>query len=121
MAVAAFPAAAADCAAGTTVHQVRWNDTLEQISRTYGVDIVTLRDLNGISNINLIFWGTTLCIGTPEVAPPAVPPAIEYQVRYGDTLSQIAYAFGQSVSAIASANGIANVNYILTGETLIVP
>ena len=41
-----------------------------------------------------------------------------YTVRYGDTLSGIAYANGTSVSALQSLNGISNPNWIYVGQTL---
>jgi LysM repeat protein len=42
-------------------------------------------------------------------------------VRYGETLSGIARAYGTSVWAIASANGISNPNYIRAGMCLTIP
>jgi LysM repeat protein len=39
----------------------------------------------------------------------------------GETLSGIAYRYGTSVWAIASANGIANPSYIWVGQRLVIP
>ncbi len=44
-----------------------------------------------------------------------------YKIRWGDTLSSLAKRFGTSVKAIASANGIANVNRIFAGRSLKLP
>ena len=44
-----------------------------------------------------------------------------YTVRKGDTLAGIARAQRSTVSAIAAANGIANPNYIRTGQVLTIP
>ncbi len=41
-----------------------------------------------------------------------------YIIRPGDTLSSIAARYGTTVSALASANGIKNVNVIITGTSL---
>lgn len=42
-------------------------------------------------------------------------------VRYGETLSGIASAYGTSVWAICNANGLANPNYIRAGMCLTIP
>jgi LysM repeat protein len=44
-----------------------------------------------------------------------------YIVRPGDTLGSIAARYGVSASAIARANGIANVNRIYIGQNLVIP
>jgi cell wall-associated NlpC family hydrolase len=44
-----------------------------------------------------------------------------YNVRSGDTLSQLSQRFGTSVGALARANNIQNPNVIQTGEALKVP
>lgn len=44
-----------------------------------------------------------------------------YVVRYGDTLYRISLRFGVSVSALAQANNIANINLIYAGQTLRIP
>jgi LysM repeat protein len=43
-----------------------------------------------------------------------------YKIKYGDTLSKIAQAYGTSVNYLASLNGIANPNYIIAGTTICV-
>ncbi|NDJ60616.1 MAG: LysM peptidoglycan-binding domain-containing protein [Chloroflexi bacterium] len=44
-----------------------------------------------------------------------------YTVRPGDTLYDIALTFGVSVSDLANANGITNINVIFPGDTLTIP
>lgn len=44
-----------------------------------------------------------------------------YTVRKGDTLGAIAARYGTTVSKIAAANGIKNVNLIRVGQTLTIP
>lgn len=44
-----------------------------------------------------------------------------YTVQPGDTLSLIAYRYGVTVSAIAGANGLDNINFIRTGQVLRIP
>ncbi len=45
----------------------------------------------------------------------------QYQVKEGDTLSQVAERLGVSVRALADANGITDPNFILSGQMLAVP
>ncbi len=62
-------------------------------------------------------------------APGTPPPLIDvdtsdwprYQVQRGDTLAEIAQEFGVTVSAIAEANGITNIDVIEVGAILLIP
>jgi LysM repeat protein len=55
--------------------------------------------------------------------PPGPPPggACSYHVRRGDTLANIAWRYGTSVSALARLNGLRNPNLIYAGQWLRVP
>ncbi|MFQ5593114.1 MAG: LysM peptidoglycan-binding domain-containing protein [Anaerolineae bacterium] len=70
------------------------------------------------------------CITAMPVEPPPPPPyhppvdpgkQCVHVVRYGETLYSIAHQNGTTVSAIAMANGIYNVNYIWPGMKLVIP
>lgn len=50
-----------------------------------------------------------------------VGKVVKYTVQAGDTLGEIARAFGISVSAIAQANDIVNPDLIYTGQVLVIP
>ncbi|MGH9222867.1 MAG: LysM peptidoglycan-binding domain-containing protein [Acidimicrobiales bacterium] len=47
--------------------------------------------------------------------------ADQYLVQDGDTLSDVAHRLGVSVQSLASANGINDPNFIMTGQLLVVP
>jgi LysM repeat protein len=72
---------------------------------------------------------SALAAPPPPASPPApaAPPApapgnpVYYVVQRGDTLTRIALAYGTTVWAIAQANGIWNVDYIRTGQVLLIP
>lgn len=44
-----------------------------------------------------------------------------YRVQRGDTLGEIATRFGVSVSDLAQANGISNIDVIEVGQVLVIP
>ncbi|MEY8748270.1 LysM domain-containing protein [Bacillales bacterium AN1005] len=48
-------------------------------------------------------------------------PAKSYTIAAGDTLSAISQRYGVSVSALAEANNIQNINQIYAGQKLIIP
>jgi len=56
-----------------------------------------------------------------EAAGPPQPTGFYYTVRWGDTLSSIAYRFGTTTWAIAQANGLYNPDYIYAGQVLLIP
>ncbi len=124
-------------------YRVTWGDTLTNIANRFGTSISTILQANPqISNPNLIFVGQELEIPTgdtttstptppPVNTPTPVPPGTTptppptgsqtYIVRSGDTLSAIARRFNTTVSAIAQASGINNINYIYVGQALTIP
>ncbi len=55
---------------------------------------------------------------TPSPAPEPAKNYIEYTVVRGDTLSAIAARYGTTYQKIATDNGIANPNLIITGQKL---
>ncbi len=54
----------------------------------------------------------------PAPSPVAPTKASTYTVRPGESLSSIAKRFGTTVNALATVNGIRNVNIIRTGQVL---
>jgi len=101
---------------------VQCGDTLYSIARRFGVSVWQLASLNNIYNVNLIYIGQVLIIPAAGPQPPGPNPVPnQYVVQYGDTLYSIARRFGLSVWQLASANNIANPNYIYAGQVLLIP
>jgi LysM repeat protein len=117
-AVIAAPQAAYTCVA---YHTVKFGDTLNSISRLYGVSVQALMAANNIYNPNLIFAGQTLCIPGSASVPPPPPCGTYYTVQWGDTLSSIAARYHTTVQAIMYANNIVNPNFIYAGMILYIP
>lgn len=94
-----------------STYTVRSGDTLSAIASRYGTTVSKLQSLNGISNANFIRVGQKLKV-SGSVA------ATYYTVKYGDTVSSIAYRYGTSTNNIVRLNGLANANYIYVNQRL---
>jgi putative chitinase len=101
------------------IYVVRYGDTLSGIAYRYGVSVNSLVQANGIANRHRIYAGQRLTI--PHGAPSYPHRGTYYRVRYGDTLSGIAWRFGVSAWSIAAANNLANLNVIYAGQRLYIP
>lgn len=109
-----------------TTHVVQPGENLYRISLRYNVSMAAIAQANGITNYNLIYAGSQLLIptgGTTPVPTPTPPPGGQtiYVVAPGDYLASIARRFNTTVTAIAQANSIANINIIYVGQRLVIP
>lgn len=96
------------------VHVVTYGDTLWLISRTYGVPIANIKELNGLTS-DLLMPGLALYI------PDHTLPERYYTIKASDTLWQIAQQFNTSIQAIFQANpGIVAQNLSI-GRVLRIP
>lgn len=96
-------------------YEVEPGDTLSSISSETGVPVSTLVRANGVANPNMIIAGDDLQV------PNSALPTKTHEVRIGETLSSIAGAYGVSIEALAKANDIVDVNFIVSGERLEIP
>jgi LysM repeat protein len=71
-----------------------------------------------MKSIFLILLLALTCVLSARLKDGCVP---EYTVVAGDTLSALATKFGVSVDAIAKANNIQDINFIMTGQKLKIP
>ena len=102
----------------TGTYVVKSGDTLGAIAARYGTTWQTLQSLNGLSNPNYLYIGQTLKV-TGQIKGNNTPTTQSiYYVRYGDTLSGIAYKYGVNVYTLARNNGISNINWIYPGQRL---
>lgn len=114
---------------------VQAGDTLTSIARRTGISIAQLVGANGISDPDRIYIGQELRLparATRASQPPSAPatrpapaaPAtsqVVHVVQPGESIWSIAVHYGSSVAAIASANGIADPSFIVSGQRLTVP
>ncbi len=105
----------------TINYTVQSGNTLSQIALMYGTTVQELAQINNISNPNLIFPGEVLRIPTNSTVAGQETRdlgSITYTVQRGNTLSQIAQAYGVSVQQIVQTNNIQNPNLIFPGQKL---
>ena len=99
---------------------VQPGDTLVGIAARYGVTTAQLATANGLTWSSWVYVGQRLVIPGVSLIPTD-PGGTSYVVQPGDTLHSIALRFGTTISALMSANGLANANFIYVGQNLILP
>jgi LysM repeat protein len=127
--VSAFAAPAYPMPGPAGYYVVRPGDTLFSIAMRYNTNVWVLARANGILNPSVIFGGQVLVIPAAGPMPgplpgPIVrpfPSQVVHVVRWGENLYGIAAMYGVNAWSIARANGLANPNYIFTGERLLIP
>lgn len=92
-------------------YTVKSGDTLSEIAAAWGVSVDDLASYNGIKNPNVINVGQV-------IKKPGSASSDTYTVKKGDTLSEIAAAYGTTVDALVSLNGISNPDVINVGQVL---
>jgi LysM repeat protein len=101
-------------------HTVTGGDTLSLIAQIYEKSVAEIAGHNGILNPDLIFPGQEIEI-PGENGSTGGGGAGTYVVQPGDTLSGIAARRDVTTSALQSANGISDADYIYAGQVLTVP
>jgi len=124
------PAVADDDTPNSITYTIQSGDSLELIAAKFGTTVKILIEANpGIEEG--YEPGDKITIPTFQPTYPSSSSGTSwgssgdwqgvYVVRWGDTLSGIAWRFGVSTWALAKANGIGNPNYIYAGQRLVVP
>ena len=92
-------------------------DTLYDIARRFGTDVITLARYNGIADPDHIQVGQIIRI-PDEIMPDRVKIHI---IRNGDTLYSLAKKYNTTVGKLASLNGIQDPDVIEAGAVLRLP
>ncbi len=106
-----------------TEYKIRNGDNLSDIAKEHGVTLRSITALNAIGNANRIRVGQVIKIpvASETNAPPPAPTYIEYKVRSGDSLSDIAKKYGVSLNTLTSLNSIHRANRIKIGQIIKIP
>jgi LysM repeat protein len=124
-------------------YTVRPGDTLNAISRRFGVAVWSIQTANSIANPNVLAVGQVLRIPLTPAPGPDRPTTVEplanpggtvpttttapprndrlYTVVGGDTLYSVARRFGVTVDALKAANHLSDVNSLAIGQVLVIP
>jgi N-acetylmuramoyl-L-alanine amidase len=118
-------------AAARVIHVVNRGSTVWHIAKRYGVSVSSIVAANGLANPGHIVRGQRLVIPGASAPRPAPRPSsgnasrpaarVTHVVNRGSTLWHIARRYGVSVTAIVSANGLANPSRIFAGQRLLIP
>ncbi len=100
----------------TIDYVVQSGDSLSVIANKYGTTVSKIKELNNLSS-DIIYVGQVLLIPSSTQVEENI---ITYTVQSGDTLSEIALAFGTTVSAIKQTNNLTS-DIIYVGQTLNIP
>ena len=102
-------------------HTVVAGDSVSTIAFKYGITQRKLRELNSLDNSRIMIGQSLGVIGVRGTNTAARSTMVEYIVKIGDTLSEIAERFAVKVSAIRNSTGkTPDNNVIHPGEKLII-
>lgn len=112
--------------AGADGYRVQRGETLSGLALRMGVGQGSLATVNGIADPDRILAGQVLVMpwevrAGSRPASAGATPASSYRVRPGDTLIDISSRLGVSRQRLATANGIADPDHLVTGRVLAVP
>lgn len=104
-------------------YTVREHETLSHVAVRTGVPVAALVQANGLADANHVRVGQTLVIpsGGSAGGPGAAASTVTYEVKPGDTLSEIALGAGISTRELAELNELADRHTIRIGQKLQVP
>ncbi len=105
----------------TSEYIVQPGDTIWSIAARFNTTVEAIAIANRLINPNFIYVGQKLIIPAPGQAPAQVSTPRIHIVRYGETLTSIAFRYGTTVEAIMRANNLPNPNFIYVGQRLIIP
>lgn len=100
----------------TTTYVVKKGDNLYDLSRKFGVSVEDIKTLNKLDNINLGI-GNELLIPDTNKDGNNNHALKSYEVRSGDTVSQIAEKFGIKTKELRTTNNLKN-DKLRIGQTL---
>jgi membrane-bound lytic murein transglycosylase D len=100
------------------VQIVRRGETLWTIARRHGMNVNTLAMMNGLHPSDALRAGQRIRVSSGTGSTHAVRRRVEYTVREGDTMTEIARLFQCSVPQLLAWNGLSSHSRIQAGQKL---
>jgi LysM repeat protein len=106
---------------GPVIHTVALGQTLFEIALTYGVDLQTVLDLNGLTETSIIRPGDEIVVvPAPGETYPRPKPAIVHTVEPGQTLLEIALIYGVELQTLLELNNLSADSLIMPGDQILI-
>jgi LysM repeat protein len=106
-------------------HTVRSGDTVWDLARSYGTSVQEIIEANKLGPRAIIVPGQQLTIpsttSSPTPSSSGAPASTTHRVTAGDTVWDLARAYGTSVQAIVAANGLGPAAVIRIDQYLVIP
>ncbi len=102
------------------VHTVIQGDTLSKIALMYKVSEKKLVKLNNINSSDYLYIGQRITVNSKKDFQ-AKETYLNYVVKSGDSLSQIALKYGLSQQDLISLNNLRGADYLYLGQTIRIP
>lgn len=101
-------------------YQVQPGDTLSGLARHYGISLVQIVELNGISPAQKLYIGQIVKVPGPteQAIRPKRSQGLIHLVQPGEYLGLIAERYQVSVDTIAQENGLVDPSQLLIGQAL---
>jgi len=98
---------------------VKPGETLSEIADRHGVSLSRLMQLNGITRADHVEVGQVLKLpGNARSSSASTRATGSVRVQEGDTLSEIAFRQGMSLSELMALNGISRADHVEIGQVL---
>jgi uncharacterized protein YkwD len=100
---------------------VEAGDTLLGLALAHGVPMAAIQLQNDLGNSTVVRLGDGLVIPPASAWEGASPYWIVHEVSAGETLSEVAKAYGLTMDAVQGANGLEDVDLLSVGQALVLP
>lgn len=101
-----------------TIYQVKNGDTLASVASKFGISVNNLSSLNGIMVGSVLNPGDFIVVPKVQMENPYF---MEYTVKKGDNIYQIAKAYNISPSQLLKLNGLNETDIIYPDQKIILP
>lgn len=95
---------APSCPIGSSPYEIKRGDTLSSIARRFDTTVEAILSANPAVVPERLYVGQVICVSQEKTGQLICPNLNAYVIRRGDTLADIAYAFGVTLQALLNAN-----------------